>query len=77
MRDSCSDRQNLGILEMSDPVVMGLDDAAHLNLTEPKIRESVWLQHSSATYEQLYSEDKPGVMLVHKPSDKHHEHDQK
>jgi predicted nucleic acid-binding Zn-ribbon protein len=62
---------------MSDPVVMELDDAAHLNLTEPQIRESVWLQHSSATYEQLYSEDKPGVMLVHKPSDKHHEHDQK
>ena len=61
---------------MSDPVVMELDDAAHLNLTESQIRESVWLTHSSASYEQLYSEDKPGIMLVHRPSEQHHEHDQ-
>jgi len=62
---------------MSGPVVMELDNAAHLNLTESQIRDSVWFKHSSATYEQLFTEDKPGIMLVHKPSDKHHEHDQK
>ena len=60
---------------MSGPVVMELDDDAYLNLTESQIHESVWLKHSSATYEQLFTEDKPGIMLVHKPSDKHHEHD--
>jgi hypothetical protein len=62
---------------MSDPVVMDMDDATYLNLTEPQIRETAWFKHSSATYEQLYNEDKAGILLVHKPSDKHHEHDQR
>ena len=61
---------------MSDPVVMELDDAAYLDLTESEIRETVWFKHSSATYDQLYSEDRPGTQLVHMPSDRHHEHDQ-
>ena len=55
---------------------MELGDAAYLNLTENQIRESVWLQHSSATYGQLYDEDKAGVHLVCRPSAMHHEYDQ-
>jgi hypothetical protein len=61
---------------MSGPVVMELDDAAYLNLTELEIRETVWFKHSSATYDQLFTEDEPGIQLVHKPSDRHHENDQ-
>ena len=62
---------------MSDPVVMEMDDATYLNLTEPQIRETAWFKHTSATYDQLYNEDKAGILLVHKPCDKHHEHDQR
>ena len=61
---------------MSDPVVMELDDATYLNLTESEIRETVWFKHSSTTYDKLFTEDKPGIQLAHKPSDRHHEHDQ-
>ena len=61
---------------MPDPVVMELGDAAFLNLTESEIRKTVWFKHFLATYDQSYAEDKPGTQLVHKPSDRHHEHDQ-
>jgi len=56
---------------------MEIDDATYLNLTEPQIREIAWFKHTSATYDQLYNEDKAGILLVHKPCDKHHEHDQR
>ena len=62
---------------MSDLVMMDMDDATYLNLTETQIRESAWFKHSTAMYEQLYGEDKAGILLVHRPSDKHHEHDQR
>ena len=54
---------------------MELDDATWIHMSEEQIRLAPWFKHSTATFEQLHAEDKAGVHLIHRPDDKHHEHD--
>ena len=55
---------------------MELDDTYYVNMSESDLRSASWIENSGSSYEQIYMcEDKAGVILVHTPDKRHHDHD--